>query len=201
MNVANLIETTLESALSRIDDPAAPSGLTAAIRHAVFPGGARVRPRLCLATAVACGNDDPRLALAAAAAIELLHCASLVHDDLPCFDDATLRRGRPSVHCAFGERLAVLAGDALIVLAFEVLAAAEARNPTRLAPLLRQIGRSVGRPTASLRGKRGNAKKQLISKLITGPRRAPFLSGRRPLVRSRQAVAPVTGRVLAICWG
>ena len=146
MNVANLIETTLESALRRIDDPAAPSGLTAAIRHAVFPGGARVRPRLCLATAVACGNDDPRLALAAAAAIELLHCASLVHDDLPCFDDATLRRGRPSVHCAFGERLAVLAGDALIVLAFEVLAAAEARNPTRLAPLLRQIGRSVGSP-------------------------------------------------------
>ena len=57
-------------------------------------------------------------------AVELLHCASLVHDDLPCFDDAPLRRGQPSVHSAFGERLAVLAGDALIVLASNVLAQA-----------------------------------------------------------------------------
>ena len=69
-----------------------------------FPGGARIRPQLCLAVAPACGDDDPALTDAAAAAIELLHCASLVHDDLPCFDDAPLRRGRPSVHAAFGER-------------------------------------------------------------------------------------------------
>ena len=66
--------------------------------------------------------EDAGPATAAAASIELLHCASLVHDDLPCFDDAAIRRGKPSVHRAFGERLAVLAGDALIVLAFETLA-------------------------------------------------------------------------------
>ena len=101
-----------------------PPLLAAAMRHAVFPGGARIRPQLCLAVARACGDAHPALADAAAAAIELLHCASLVHDDLPCFDDAATRRGQPSVHAAYGERLAVLAGDALIVLAFQTLAAA-----------------------------------------------------------------------------
>lgn len=146
MNAAALIESTLEAAVKRIEDPAAPAGLVAAMRHAVFPGGARVRPKLCLASAMACGMDDPQLVLAAAASIELLHCASLVHDDLPCFDDATMRRGRPSVHSAFGQRLAVLAGDGLIVLAFEVIAAAQAKHPARLAPVVGLIGRSVGAP-------------------------------------------------------
>jgi geranylgeranyl diphosphate synthase type II len=71
----------------------------------------------------ACGGQEPgRLALDAAAAVELLHCASLVHDDLPCFDDAESRRGRPTVHRAYGEALAVLVGDALLVAAFEQLA-------------------------------------------------------------------------------
>jgi geranylgeranyl diphosphate synthase, type II len=92
-----------------------------AYAHAVFPGGARIRPQLCLAVAAPAATR-PRLADGAAVAIELLHCASLVHDDLPCFDDATTRRGVPSVHAAYGERIAVLAGDALIVLAFQVLA-------------------------------------------------------------------------------
>ncbi|MFX8262350.1 polyprenyl synthetase family protein, partial [Acinetobacter baumannii] len=92
-------------------------------------GGARIRPKLTLAVASACGEDDPGLTDGVAAAIELLHCASLVHDDLPCFDAAETRRGQPSVHCAFGERLAVLAGDALIVTAFEVLGAAARRHP------------------------------------------------------------------------
>src|SRR5262249_58610889 len=104
--------------------PACPRRLSAAMRGAVFPKGARVRPRLCHAVASACGDDEPRATEAAGAAIELLHCASLVHDDLPCFDDAALRRGRPSVHAAFGEPLAVLAGDALIVLAFQAMARA-----------------------------------------------------------------------------
>ena len=104
------------------DAPGSPPRLAAALRYAVFPGGARIRPRLCLAVACACGEDDPTVADAAAASIELLHCASLVHDDLPCFDDAPTRRGKPSVHRAFGERLAVLSGDALIVLAFQTLA-------------------------------------------------------------------------------
>ncbi len=131
---------------ARPETGTAPPKLSAALRHAVFPGGARVRPHLCLAVAQACGEDHPALTDAAAAAIELLHCASLVHDDLPCFDDADTRRGRPSVHCAYGQPLAVLAGDSLIVLAFETLARAGVDAPARLVPLLLTVGGAVGMP-------------------------------------------------------
>ena len=109
-------------------------------------------PRLCLAVASACGDDQPRVSQAAAASIELLHCASLVHDDLPCFDDAATRRGRASVHAAFGEPLAVLAGDALIVLAFQTLAAGAAIRPTRLATLLPIVAGAVGVPSGIVAG-------------------------------------------------
>jgi len=86
--------------------------------------------------------------VAAAAGVELLHCASLVHDDLPCFDDATSRRGKPSVHAAFGERIAVLTGDALIVAAFQALAAVPltAAPPLDLAQVTRVVARGVGAP-------------------------------------------------------
>jgi geranylgeranyl diphosphate synthase type II len=107
---------------------------------------------LCLAVARACGDDRPALSDAAATAIELLHCASLVHDDLPCFDDAPVRRGQPSVHSAFGERLAVLAGDGLIVVAFQVLARAGAQAPDRLVHLLTTIAGSVGMPGGIVAG-------------------------------------------------
>jgi geranylgeranyl diphosphate synthase type II len=122
------------------------------MRHAVFPGGARLRPHLCLAVAAACGDEDGALAEGAAIAIELLHCASLVHDDLPCFDDADLRRGQPSVHAAFGQPLAVLAGDALIILAFDVLARAGAVAPARLPLLLTSVTRGVGMPGGIVAG-------------------------------------------------
>ena len=111
-----------------------------------------MRPRLCLAVAAACGEDDPAITDAAAIAIELLHCASLVHDDMPCFDDADTRRGRPSVHRAYGQPLALLAGDALIVLAFQRLALAGARAPHRLAPLLLTVAQSVGMPFGIVAG-------------------------------------------------
>jgi geranylgeranyl diphosphate synthase type II len=115
---------------------ARPARLAEALLHAVFPGGARVRPRLCLEIARACGGST-ELAVAAACSVELLHCASLVHDDLPCFDDAATRRGRPTVHHAFGEAMAVLVGDALIVAAFETLARALAKRPdVGMAPML-----------------------------------------------------------------
>lgn len=146
------IETALQAALQAGEAPGCPPQLSAALRHAVFPGGARIRPQLCLAVARACGDDAPALADAAASAIELLHCASLVHDDLPCFDDAPTRRGRPSVHSAFGERLAVLAGDALIVMAFQVLARAGADRPERLAPVLSTIAGAVGTPVGIVAG-------------------------------------------------
>lgn len=146
------IEQALAAATRRGGAPGCPPGLAAAVDHAVFPGGARIRPRLCLSVARACGDRHPPMADAAAAAIELLHCASLVHDDLPCFDDAPLRRGKPSVHRAFGERLAVLAGDALIVLAFETLARAATTAPDRLAPLLLIIAGGVGMPDGIVAG-------------------------------------------------
>jgi len=107
------IEKGLHQALAIAESKTAPQNLQKALHHSIFPGGARIRPQLCLAVATACGDDDPALSTAAASAIELLHCASLVHDDLPCFDNALVRRGQASVHAAFGERLAVLAGDAL----------------------------------------------------------------------------------------
>jgi geranylgeranyl diphosphate synthase, type II len=152
MDVARRIEQGLINALALADLPGCPPKLGAAMRHGVFPAGARVRPRLVLAVAAACGDDTPALTDAAATAIELLHCASLVHDDLPCFDDAATRRGKPSVHRAYGERLAVLSGDALIVLAFQVMAGVVTLRPERAAALLLTVSRSVGLPRGIVAG-------------------------------------------------
>ena len=152
LSMANAIEHTLTATLNNISTIDAPPLLAAAMRYAVFPGGARIRPRLSVAVSCACGQDDPRIACAAAAAIELLHCASLAHDDLPCFDDASTRRGKASLHRAFGERLAVLAGDALIVLAFDSLARGAAAHPDRLAALIGIVARSVGMPNGIVAG-------------------------------------------------
>ncbi len=146
MDATQRIERALEAAVASGEGRGGPPRLAAAIRHSVFPPGARIRPQLCVAVALACGNDDPALTDAAAAAVELLHCASLVHDDLPCFDDAAERRGRPSVHAAYGERLAVLAGDALIVLAFQQLAVCAARQPARIARVLAHVAAGVAMP-------------------------------------------------------
>jgi geranylgeranyl diphosphate synthase type II len=99
---------------------------------------------------------------AAAASIELLHCASLVHDDLPCFDDASMRRGKPSVHQAYGERIAVLAGDALIVLAFETLARGAADAPDRLVALLKTVGRAVGMPAGISAGQAWECEQHVV---------------------------------------
>ena len=152
MDAGTRIERAMTQAIAGAAAPNCPPRLAAAVRYAVFPGGARIRPRLCLAVGHACGEDDPAAVNAAAAAIELLHCASLVHDDLPCFDDAPTRRGKPSVHRAFGEDLAVLAGDALIVLAFETLARGVAARPERLAGLVLAVSRSVGMPSGIVAG-------------------------------------------------
>jgi geranylgeranyl diphosphate synthase type II len=159
--MANRIESALLAAIAKAE-AGAPPRLAGALRHAVFPGGARVRPRLCLAVAGACGDDQPALSDAAAASLELLHCASLVHDDLPCFDDATLRRGRPSVHKAFGEPLAVLAGDALIVLAFETLARAGSGSPQRLVQLLLAIGKAAGAPHGLVAGQAWESEPSIV---------------------------------------
>lgn len=152
MDIKLRIEQALEDAVSAGESPSAPAGLSAAIRYAVFPAGHRIRPRIALGVARACGDDRPDLSGGAAAAIELLHCASLVHDDLPAFDDASTRRGKPSVHRAFGEPLAVLTGDALIVMAFETVARAAAESPDRLGTLVATLGRAVGTPSGICAG-------------------------------------------------
>ncbi len=161
MSPHDRIERALRASLTPVLQPGHPPQLAAAMLHAVFPGGARIRPKLTLAVAQACGEDDPALTDAAAAAIELLHCASLVHDDLPCFDDAETRRGRASVHRAFGERLAVLAGDALIVAAFDALGPAARRHLSRLPVLLRAITRGVGMPGGIVAGQAWECESQL----------------------------------------
>jgi geranylgeranyl diphosphate synthase type II len=152
MDPMSRIEKALTAALAHAEKPGAPPRLAGAMRHAVFPRGARIRPRLCLAVAAACADDLPAVTDSAAASIELLHCASLVHDDLPCFDNADTRRGRATVHCAYGEPLAVLAGDALIVLAFQSLAEASVVAPARLARLVGIVASSVGVPSGICAG-------------------------------------------------
>lgn len=152
MDAMTRIERALGASLTRAEGRGSPPLLAAAMRHSVFPKGARIRPRLCLAVAAACGDPEPAVSDAAAIAIELLHCASLIHDDLPCFDDADTRRGRPSVHKAYGEPLAVLAGDALIVLAFQALAWNAAASPHTLAALTLTVARAVGMPGGIVAG-------------------------------------------------
>jgi len=98
-----------------------PARLHEAMRHSVFAGGKRLRPALCIAACEACGGKVQD-AMDAACALELLHTYTLIHDDLPAMDDDTLRRGRPTCHIAFDEATAILAGDALLTLSFEVLA-------------------------------------------------------------------------------
>lgn len=146
------INTVLGRALDGVAGPACPPRLAEAIDYAVFPGGHRIRPRLCMAVAGAHTGCDPDVADAALASIELLHCASLVHDDLPCFDNANVRRGKPAVHMAFGESLALLCGDALIVLAFQTLARVARDAPRRAAQLMGIVADGVGAPNGIVAG-------------------------------------------------
>jgi len=146
------VENALERALVPAMGPGAPPLLAQALHYAVFPGGHRIRPNLVIAVAGACGGAEPEGADAAAAAFELLHCASLVHDDMPAFDNADLRRGKPSVHTQFGEPIALLTGDALIVLAFETLGRALKDRPERLPVLLGIVARAVGAPFGIVAG-------------------------------------------------
>ena len=112
----------VEAALSAWVPASAPAGLGEAMRYAVLDGGKRLRPLLTLAAARAvAGATDVPAALRSACAVELIHAYSLVHDDMPCMDNDVLRRGKPTVHVAYGEAMALLAGDALQALAFELL--------------------------------------------------------------------------------
>jgi geranylgeranyl pyrophosphate synthase len=131
----------IEAALEQLVPPAGepPARLHAAMRHALFPGGKRLRPVLGLLGCAATGGDLER-ALVACAAVECLHTYSLVHDDLPCMDDDALRRGRPTCHVAFDEATALLAGDALLTLAFEGVARGGAEAVLTLARAAGSLG-------------------------------------------------------------
>jgi farnesyl diphosphate synthase len=134
----------VEDALSRWVVADAPAGLGEAMRYAVLDGGKRLRPLLVLAASEAVqGNSEA--AIRAACAVELIHAYSLVHDDMPCMDNDVLRRGKPTVHVKFGEARALLAGDALQALAFELLAPQDEAIPDRVqANLCRMLARAAG---------------------------------------------------------
>ena len=119
----------VEQALCDGIDAQAPAGLGQAMRYAVLDGGKRLRPLLVLAAAEAVGAGASAAALRAACAIELIHAYSLVHDDMPCMDNDVLRLGKPTVHVQFGQAQALLAGDALQTLAFELLTPQDASVP------------------------------------------------------------------------
>lgn len=140
-NIADL-EAYFDVLFARLHE--APPRLVEAVSYSVKAGGKRLRPLMLLASFEACAADsaDRPTALAAAAAIELIHTFSLVHDDLPAMDDDDLRRGRPTNHKVFGEALAILSGDAMMSLAFETLAMDAA--PDLLGPLAVELARSTG---------------------------------------------------------
>jgi geranylgeranyl diphosphate synthase type II len=119
-----------------------PANLTEAIRYSLLAPGKRLRPLLVLAAAKACGGDISA-AIPAACAVEMIHSYSLIHDDLPAMDDDDLRRGRPTNHKVYGEGTAILAGDALLTLAFEVLAA-RVQPPRTAAQCCAELARAAG---------------------------------------------------------
>jgi geranylgeranyl diphosphate synthase type II len=116
-------QTLVDKALNQYlpSASARPPTIHKAMRYSLFAGGKRLRPILCLAAAEACGGD-PKTAVPFACAVECIHTYSLIHDDLPCMDDDDFRRGKPTSHKVFGDAVAVLAGDALLTVAFEILA-------------------------------------------------------------------------------
>ena len=121
-----------------------PPRLLEAVEYSLMAGGKRLRPALVLETYAACAatNEPNASALAAAAAVELIHTFSLVHDDLPAMDDDDLRRGRPTNHKVFGEAMAILAGDAMVAMAFETLAADA--DPVVAPALVAELARATG---------------------------------------------------------
>jgi len=134
------VEHALDAALPTPTPPA--TILHEAMRYGVIPGGKRIRPLVVLSVVNALGGDV-QYALPAAAAIELLHSYTLIHDDLPCMDDDAVRRGQPTVHVKYGEATALLAGDALLTLSFEQ-AVQTPHDPARVARLLAEAAGAKG---------------------------------------------------------
>lgn len=140
--VADAVNRTISKLLPETDLPEAL--LYDAMRHGTLAGGKRLRPFLLMCSA-RIFNVDPNRARRVAAALELVHCYSLIHDDLPAMDDAALRRGHPTVHVKYGEAAAILAGDALLTLAFEILTEPETHEDPRVrCELVRALAQAAG---------------------------------------------------------
>lgn len=138
-------QALVEKALDRFLPKASvkPSTIHKAMRYSLFAGGKRLRPILCIAAAEACGGEVPG-AIPAACAVECVHTYSLIHDDLPCMDNDDFRRGKPTSHKVFGEGVAVLAGDALLTVAFEILSQAKDTPRHRMSSLIRELANASG---------------------------------------------------------
>jgi geranylgeranyl pyrophosphate synthase len=163
-----------EASLRRLTPAATarPARLHGAMRYSLEAGGKRLRPVLCLASAAAFAPQSD--ASHAATALECIHTYSLIHDDLPCMDDSDLRRGRPSCHKAFDEATALLAGDALQPLAFELLATGYAANPALATALVSELAvtagstRLVGGQTEDMGGLAGGATDDRLEFILLG---------------------------------
>jgi len=136
-----LVDRGLRRCLPSANVP--PATIHQAMRYSVFAGGKRLRPILCLAAAEACGGNEED-ALPLAVAVECVHTYSLIHDDLPCMDDDDFRRGKATSHKEFGEGIAVLAGDALLTLAFGIVAKAKAAPRYDTAALVGELALAAG---------------------------------------------------------
>lgn len=169
-----LRQAAIEVALDRLLPPedAPPAELHRAMRYSALGGGKRLRPLLLLGAAEAAGRDDPDGLLSAACALEFIHTYSLIHDDLPALDDDDVRRGRPACHRAFGEAAALLAGDALLTLAFRCLA-----EPVPGVPAERQL--AVIAEVADAAGAPG---------MVGGQAEDIAVAGRAPGVEDLQAI-------------
>src|SRR5579862_4872748 len=135
------VEDGLDAALP--EKSAWPSTIHEAVRYSLFAGGKRIRPLLVLAASHAVGGAIEDV-LPFALAVEMIHTYSLIHDDLPAMDDDDLRRGKPTSHKVYGEAMAILVGDGLQALAFEILAAEYAATPSLLAALVRELAQAAG---------------------------------------------------------
>lgn len=139
------VRPAIDATLDRLIPPgdAIPAKIHQAMRYSTLDGGKRIRPCLCVASYMVY-RDDWTAILPVAAAIEMIHSYSLIHDDLPAMDDDDFRRGKPSCHKQFNEAIAILAGDALLTLAFEVLGSAPGFPPERMLQVVRALGRASG---------------------------------------------------------
>lgn len=156
---SEMIENALSEFLTRDDDV---KGLVESMKYSLMAGGKRIRPKLVLEFCRVCGGK-PENAIAFASAVEMIHTYSLIHDDLPCMDNDDMRRGKPSNHCAFGEDTALLAGDALLTLAFETALSEKSVQAT--SP---KAAAEAGRLLANLAGVKGMVGGQFIDLSIEG---------------------------------